>query len=257
VLHDGPGLRASALRVAALTRHNLLLRRRDPANLITYVIIPVILIALFKPVLARLMPDGGAAQDVTGQLVLSSTLSLQIVGMSLLSERTWRTWEMLRATPATAAELLIGKAVPVLAVLLLQQAVVIGYGVAVAGLRVTGPPFLLLLAMLVWSMTLLAAGSLLATLVRSQSQLAVLTDIGAFVLSTLAGALLPMSMMPSIARHVAAASPGYWAIGMLKAAVRGDAAGTLAPAAILGGIAVVAGTTACLRLRRGLAQLRS
>lgn len=257
MLHDSTGLRASAVRVAALARHNLLLRRRDPANLITYVIIPVILIALFKPVLARLMPDGGTAQDVTGQLVLSSTLSLQIVGMSLLSERTWRTWEMLRATPATAAELLIGKAVPVLAVLLLQQAVVIGYGAGVAGLSVTGPPFLLLLAMLVWSMTLLAAGSLLATLVRSHSQLAVLTDLGAIALSTLAGALLPLSMMPSIAQHVAPASPGYWAIGMLKAAVRGDAAGTLGPAAVLGAIAVAAGTTACLRLRRGLAQLRS
>jgi ABC-2 type transport system permease protein len=257
VLPDGSSLRASALRVAALTRHNLLLRRRDPANLVTYIILPVILIAAFKPVLTRLMPDGGTAQDVTGQLVLSSTLALQIVGMSLLSERAWRTWEMLRATPVTAAELLIGKAVPVLAVLLLQQAVVIVYGVVAAGLSVTGPPLLLLLAMLVWSTTLLAAGSLLATLVASHGQLAVLTDIGAIVFSTLGGALLPMSMMPAIFRHVAPASPGYWAIGMLKAAVRGDAAGTLGPAAVLGGLAVVAGAAACLRLRRGIAQLRS
>ena len=257
MLHDGSSLRASALRVAALTRHNLLLRRRDPANLVIYMITPMILIALSRPVLTRLMPDGGTVQDVTGPLVLSSMLALQIVGMSLLSERTWRTWEMLRATPATATELLIGKAVPVLAVLLLQQAVVIGYGAGVAGLSVTGPPFLLLLAMLVWSVTLLAAGSLLATLVRSHSQLAVLTDLGAIALSTLAGALLPLSMMPTIARHVAPASPGYWAIGMFKAAARGDAAGTLGPAAVLGGITVAAGTAACLRLRRGLAQLRS
>jgi len=257
MLHDSSGPTGCALRVAALTRHNLLLRRRDPANLITYMITPMILIALFKPVLTRLMPDGGTAQDVTGMLVLSSTLALQIVGMSLLSERTWRTWEMLRTTPVTAAELLIGKALPVLAVLLLQQAVVIGYGVAVAGLSMSRPPLLLLLAMLVWSVTLLAAGSLLATLVRSHSQLAVLTDIGAIVLSTLAGALLPLSLMPSIARHVAPVSPGYWAISMFKAAISGNAAGTLGPAAILGGIAVAAGTTACLRLRRGLAQLKS
>lgn len=144
-----------------------------------------------------------------------------------------------------------------LAVLLLQQTVVIAYGVGVAGLSIAGLPFLLLLALLVWSMTLLAAGSLLATLVRSHSQLAVLTDIGAIVLSTLGGALLPVSMMPAIAQHVAPASPGYWAIGMLKAAARGDAAATLGPAALLSAIAVAAGTLACLRLRRGLAQLRS
>jgi len=203
------------------------------------------------------MPDGGTAQDVTGPLVFSSTLALQIAGMSLLSERTWRTREMLRTTPATPAELLIGKTVPVLAVLLLQQAVVIGYGVAVAGLVLAGPPVLLLLALLVWSITLLAAGSLLATLLLSHSQLAVLTSIGAVLLSTPGGALLPLSMMPPIAQHIAPASPGYWAISMLKAAVRGDTAATLGPAALLGGIAGAAATTACLRLRRGPAQLRS
>ena len=256
MLHDGSILSTTALRVAALTRHNLLLRRRDPANLITYMIMPMILIWLTKPLLTRLMPDGGTAQNVIGSLVFSSTLSLQIAGMSLLSERTWRTWDMLRATPATPTELLIGKAVPVLAMLLLQQAVVIGYGAGAAGLSIAGP-FLLLLALLVWSVTLLVAGSLLATLVRSHSQLAVLTDIGAIVVATLGGALLPLTMMPAIARHLAPASPGYWAIAMLKAAVRGDAAGTLGPAAILAAIAMVAGTTACLRLRRGLAQLRS
>jgi ABC-2 type transport system permease protein len=256
VLRNGSGLRPSALRVAALTRHNLLLRRRDPADLITYMIIPVILMWLTKPLLIRLMPDGGTAQDVTGPLVFSSTLALQIAGLSLLSERTWRTWEMLRATPATPTELLIGKAAPVLMVLLLQQAVVIGYGVGMAGLSIAGP-FLLLLAMLAWSVTLLAAGSLLATLVRSHSQLAVLTSIGAIAISTLGGALLPQSMMPSIAQHVAQASPGYWAISMLKAAARGDTAATLGPAAILGAIAAAAGTTACLRLRRGLAHLTS
>jgi ABC-2 type transport system permease protein len=255
-MHDGTSLRASALRVAALTRHNLLLRRRDPADLVTYLIIPMILMWLTKPLLTGLMPDGGTAQDVTGPLVFSSTLSLQIAGMSLLSERTWRTWEMLRATPATPTELLLGKTVPVLVVLLLQQAVVIGYGVAVAGLSIAGP-FLLLLALLVWSVTLLAAGSLLATLVRSHSQLAVLTSIGATMLATLGGALLPVSMMPSIAQHLAQASPGYWAISMLKAAIRGDTAATLGPATILGAIAIAAGTTTCLRLRRGLAQLTS
>jgi ABC-2 type transport system permease protein len=63
--------------------------------------------------------------------------------------------------------------------------------------------------------------------------------------------------LPAIARHVVPASPGYWAIGMFKAAIRGDAAGTLDPATVLGGIALVTGTLACLRLHRGLAQLRS
>jgi ABC-2 type transport system permease protein len=44
---------------------------------------------------------------------------------------------------------------------------------------------------------------------------------------------------------------------MFKAAIRGDPTGTLGPAAVLAGIALIAGATACLRLREGLAQLKS
>jgi ABC-2 type transport system permease protein len=62
-------------------------------------------------------------------------------------------------------------------------------------------------------------------------------------------------MMPSWAQKVAPASPGYWAVSMLKAAVRGDVAATLLPAGILAVAGLIAGAGACAALGRG--RLRS
>ena len=53
------------------------------------------------------------------------------------------------------AELLAGKAVPVMAAMLVQQALIIGFGAAAFGLAVTSLP-LLALAVLAWTLALLA-----------------------------------------------------------------------------------------------------
>lgn len=64
---------------------------------------------------------GGTSQAVIATVVTFSLLALSIVGGSILTDRMWHTWERVRMTAARPAELLAGKAVPVLAVLLLQQ----------------------------------------------------------------------------------------------------------------------------------------
>jgi ABC-2 type transport system permease protein len=53
-----------------------------------------------------------------------------------LTERTWRTWDRIRATGARPADMLAGKAVPAFAMLAVQQTVVLGFGVVVFGMRV-------------------------------------------------------------------------------------------------------------------------
>jgi ABC-2 type transport system permease protein len=71
------------------------------------------------------------------------------------------------------------------------------------------------------------------------------------MLTTLGGAFVPVSMFPGWLQAVAPASPGYWALSMLQAALRGDVSATLQRAALLLGIGLVAGTFACWRLSRG------
>ncbi|UBU10316.1 ABC transporter permease [Nonomuraea gerenzanensis] len=238
--------RAPALRrIAVLAGHNVLLRRRDPAHFVSYLVMPMVLMLIFKSML------GEPAQAVTGLLVMFSVLSMADVATATLTERTWHTWDRLRATRATVTEMVIGKALPVFAVLVVQQSVLLVYGVLAVGLRPAGPVWPLALAVTVWSFTLLCAGTAVAGVVRSQGELSTLCNLAALSVSALGGALVPYAMMPGWAQAVAPLSPGYWATTMLQAAVRGDAAGTAGPAAVLAGLGLAAGAFACRRLGKG------
>ncbi|WP_236794816.1 ABC transporter permease [Amycolatopsis sp. GM8] len=244
-----------AYRVAVLLRHNLLLRLRDPGHLISYLVMPMVLMLAFQPVFGA-ANTGGPAQVVVGMTVMFSVLSLTVVGNSLVTERVWRTWDRLRATPVSVVELLLGKTMPVFALLVLQQALLLVFGTSVVGMTVDGPVVLLGFAVVVWSLTLLAVGSALAMVVRSTAELNAISDVGALLLSALGGALAPVSLLPGWVQAIAPISPGYWAVTMLKDAVAGEAGGVLRASVVLACIAIAAGVFACVRASRGLSLMR-
>jgi ABC-2 type transport system permease protein len=246
--------RDALFRIGVLVRHNTMLRLRDPGHVLSYVVMPIVLVLALRPLYQAALPAGDT-QAVVGMLVMFSVLSMSIVGTALVTERIWHTWDQLRGTRATTAELLLGKAVPVFAVLLLQQAALLAFGRAAFGLRVASVP-LLALAVAVWGTTLLAVGSAVGVLARSTGELAAICDVGALAVSALGGALAPVSLLPGWVQAVAPASPGYWAVGLLRAAAAGDAAGTGRSAAVLLALAVAAGALAAVRLNRGLSQIR-
>ena len=78
----------SLFRVSALIRYNALLRLRDPAQLVSYLVTPMILMVLFRPLYARAI-GAGQVQAVTGQLVMFSIFAMAIVGNSIFLEREW------------------------------------------------------------------------------------------------------------------------------------------------------------------------
>lgn len=237
-------------RVGVLIRHNTLLRLRDPGQMIAYLIMPMVIMLVFKPLYVRAL-DGSTVQVVTGPLVMFSVFALAIVGNSIFLERDWRTWDRLRASSASATELLLGKTVPVFVILLVQQSVLLVYGSLVIGLPIPRSVGYLALAVLVWGFALLAIGAALATIVRSFGELSLVTDLGAITLSAIGGALVPVSLMPGWIQVLAHGSPGYWALEMMQAAVRGDAMGTLRPAGVLLAVGLLAGVFAARRLAHG------
>ena len=245
---------ATAERTAVLIRHNFALLAGEPGPLASRVLQPLALILLMRPLyVAALAKDGvqaGTAQVVTGMLVLFSLLALSVVGGAIMSERGWRTWDRLRATPARAGELLAGKAVPAFAMLAVQQAVVIGFGVAVFGLQVRSLE-LLAVAITAWALALLGIGATFGAMLRSQSELNVAYDMGGVLLAALGGAMVPLASLPGWAQAIAPASPGYWAMSALRSAMLGQQAGTLRAAAVLLAVAAVMGTLAVWRIGRG------
>jgi len=246
-------------RTGALVKHNLILRLRDPGQLISYMVTPMVLMLLLKPLYTKAYSgplNGGVVQAVTGQMVMFSVFAMAIVGNSIFIEREWRTWDRLRASSATKGELLVGKSLPVYAVLVLQQIVLIYYGCLVVGMPAPKSVGLLVLGVAVWGFTLMAMGSALATLVRSRGDLMMASDVGSIAVSALGGALLPVALMPGWARHVAPVSPGYWGLRMTQAAVNGHAGEMMRAASICLAIGVAAGSVAAYRLARGWGRSR-
>lgn len=243
----------AGIRVTALVRHNATLLLREPGPVISRLVQPLVLIMLMHPLytaaLAADGPQAGTVQVVTGMLVMFSLLALSVVGTGVMTERSWRTWDRLRATPARPAELLGAKAVPAFALLLVLQAEVIGFGMAAFGLRVPDPA-LLALAVAAWALALLGIGMALGAVLRSQSELNVAYDIGGIVFSALGGALIPSGELPGWARAAAPASPGYWAMGALRSALGGQAGATLRDGCVLAGVAAAASALAAWRMSR-------
>ena len=241
----------SALRTHALVRHNTMLILREPGPIASRMIQPLVFVTLLRPLYEAAQGRiAGTEQAVFGTLVTFSLLALSIVGGSILTERVQHTWERLRTTTAHPLEILAGKGLPVLGVMLGQQALVIGFGAAVLGLpldhlQLLGP------ALLCWTLALLGIGAALGTLARSQSELSAAYDIGGMLLSSLGGALVPLTALPHWVRAVAPVSPGYWAVQSLHAALAGDAGRCLITDAVLLGFALAAGLAAALGLRRG------
>jgi ABC-2 type transport system permease protein len=244
----------SVRRIAVLVQHNFVLLAREPGPVISRLIQPLVLISIFRPLyVAALARDGaqaGTAQVVTGMLVMFSLLALSVVGGSILSERTWRTWDRLRATPARAGEMLLGKAVPAFTLLAVQQAVVICFGVAVFRLHVNSPG-LVAMAVACWALALLGIGAAFGAMLRSQSELNVAYDIGGVLLSALGGATVPRAELPGWAQAISPISPGYWSMSGLHSALLGQTAGTIRAASVLLAIAAVMGTLAAWRISLG------
>ncbi|MFK4106793.1 hypothetical protein ACI2L1_43475 [Streptomyces sp. NPDC019531] len=86
-------------------------------------------------------------------------------------------------------------------------------------------------------------------LVRSMGELSASYDIGGMLLSSVGGALVPLSVLPGWVADVAPVSPGYWAAHGLRAALAGDSGTAAVACATLFVVAVVCATLSSVRLQ--------
>ena len=240
----------AAVRVAALVRHNVVLLLREPGPVAGRLVLPLVFVLLMHPLYVAVEGDGpGTVQVVTGTLVMFSLLALSIVGNGILAERIWRTWNRMRSSAAHPAELLVGKAVPVMSALLAQQLLILAFGAGALGMSVVDPA-LLVLVCVCWSLALLCVGAALGLLARSFSELSAVYDVGGLILSGLAGAVVPLTRLPDWAHAVAPVSPGYWALSGLRGALRGETGATLVACGVLLVFAAVGALVVYLRITR-------
>lgn len=247
----------SPTRSAAIARTTLRLVAKDPGVTIIMIVMPLIFIAFLKPSLeAQLVQQGyvgasGAQAAVPGLAVLFAFLSIQSVCMLFFREHFWGTWQRVRAAGATGTELVLGKAGPLVGVILAQMAVVFLTSAWLFDYRVTGSLAALALLLLGIALCVVALGVLAVALFHTLDQAMIVGNMGGMVMAGFGGALAPTSTLPHWAQAFAHVTPTYWGIeGLRSVSLDGAGVADVLPAlGIMAAFTVACVAVAALKFR--------
>jgi ABC-2 type transport system permease protein len=230
----------SLSRTSAISRNTVRLVAHDPGAAIAMVVIPLVFIAFLKPAFgaqfSALGYSNAGSAGIPGMATMFSVMSLQIVVMIYYREHAWGTWSRLRASGATAVEIVLGKSGPMVALVALQNALVLALSALVFGFRITGSPWALALLVLAQSVTVVAFATAAVALFTSLDAAMITGNAVGMTMAGIGGALAPTQTLPDWAQTVAHYTPTYWTIDGMRA-VTLDGAGV---ADVIGGMGVVA-----------------
>jgi ABC-2 type transport system permease protein len=206
----------SRRRTSAIVGHELRLLTRDPLPVMVLVVFPLILMAFLKPTFALALAAhgypgaNGAEQVVPGQAVINGFYIVGMTSFAFFAEYGWNTWDRLRVSNATSAEIIIGKALPLFAVSATQFLVIFAIGVPLFHLHSRGPFTALVPLIAAFATCLVMLGVMITALCRTIQQVSAFAMGGLVLFGALGGALVPLEVLPGWARAVAPATPTYW-----------------------------------------------
>jgi ABC-2 type transport system permease protein len=225
----------------AIVRQDARILRNDPTFVIVFTLIPLVVIAFFKPMFRGILLvsgiDGatGAEHAVPGLIVMFSYFQVGNTAFGVIREHGWHTWARLRASHARPLEIMVGKVVVPLGTLALQFAVLFGVGLLAFGLEVNGSYLALTLVAACLAVCLSSFGLALLALCHSIMQVNAFANLGGLVMAGVGGALAPTELLPGWAQLLGPATPTYWAMRGFRTVILdgGGVADILAPAGVL------------------------
>ena len=247
----------SLRRLGVILAHEGRLIRRDPYPILVLIVFPIIdmafLKAAFRPALVQAgHPNAnGAEQVVPGQAAMMAFFVVSLVTFAFFSEFTWVTWDRLRASSASSIEIVLGKAIPRVAMVLAQFVVVFLAGIVIFDLHIRGQAIALIPLVAAFSVCLVLLGVAVTAFCRTAQQAGSFATAGMVLFGAIGGALVPISVLPNWARAVAPAVPTYWVMrGFRSVILDGRGLGAvIAPIAVLGAMTVLFAVVALRRLR--------
>jgi ABC-2 type transport system permease protein len=247
----------SPRRTVAIIRHELRLMGRDPLPLLILVIFPLIMMSFLKPAFRlALVANGyphanGAEQVVPGQAVVNGFYIVGMTSFAFFAEYGWNTWERLRASHASSAEIIAGKAIPRVAASIVQFAIIFAIGIPLLQLHVRGSLVALLPLVFAFALCLVMLGVLVTALCHTVQQANAVAFGGLVLFGAIGGALVPISVLPGWAHAVAPATPTYWAMrGFRSTILTGSGpSSVLLPTAILLAMSATFGAISLARFR--------
>jgi ABC-2 type transport system permease protein len=234
-------------------RRQLKLSLRNPAWVIIGLIQPILYLAFFGPLLAKVASGGALGVPannpysffVPGLLIQLGLFGASFVGFTIIAD--WRAGviERFRVTPVSRMALLAGRVLRDVLTLTVQAIVLLLAGLAF-GLRAPLAGVLIALCFVaVVAVSLAAVSYAVGLLLKSEDALAPLLNMIMVPLMLLSGIMLPMTLGPVWLRDAARATP----FGYIINAMRDVFSGRYFNAVVVEGIAVSVGlAVACLWL---------
>jgi ABC-2 type transport system permease protein len=202
----------------ALIRHELKALVDDPGSLVFLLIMPLLMMALMKPLFGlSLRAEGfsganGAEQAVPGMAAMFATFTASFAGFTFFREHGWRTWDRLRASRATTPDIMVGKLAPTFLIALIQMGLLFLLGVILFDLVIAGSIAALTMVVIGFSMSMLSFGMAITALSRTSLQLNTFANLFGIVFAGVGGALVPLAVLPDWVQGVARFVPTYWAM---------------------------------------------
>lgn len=188
--------RASAVgRVLAYARFETVGMLRNGEQLLVAVVLPALaLVGLGAADIVRLPGDAAridvVAPGVIALAIVSSSFTSQAIATAF--DRRWGVLRQLATTPLGSPGIVLGKGLAVLAVQVIQVALLTGLGLALGWRPETGALWAAVLAWWLGSLSFTALGLVLAGRLRAEAVLAV-ANLAWVVLAGVGGLLLPTS----------------------------------------------------------------
>jgi ABC-2 type transport system permease protein len=134
------------------------------------------------------------------------------VGWLFVAERKHGTLARLRAAPLTRGQILLGKLLPCVAVSLIQGFFLLLAGRIIFGMTWGSRPELLLPVVLSTSIAAVGLAVLVASIARTETQVAIYGTLIVLVLGGVSGSLMPRDLMPEKMKIASLATPHAWAL---------------------------------------------
>lgn len=134
------------------------------------------------------------------------------VGWLFTAERRQNTLRRLLAAPLSRTELLLGKLFPCLAISVFQGFFLLVAGTLLFGLRWGPAPLWLVPTVLSTSLAAMGLALVVATLARTETQVAIFGTLLVLLLALLGGSLVPRVLMPEQMQTVMQLTPHFWAM---------------------------------------------
>jgi ABC-2 type transport system permease protein len=239
----------------AIARHELRLLRYDTFAILALAVMPLIGMAFMKSAFQTTLLLGGvpgatgAEQAVPGIAVTFGPVLIGSVGYGFYREHAWKTWQRLRASPASTIEIMCGKTILPLIQGIGQFLLLFGLGGLMVGLQVRGSWGQLVLVAAAFGLFLIAVGFAVTAVCRTVMQANAVTYVGGLICACIGGALMPYSTLPSWAQAISPAIPHYWAMRGYQNAILGRGESVVPPLAMLLLFATLFAALAAWRLR--------